>query len=70
MRKQNNRDYFNDEKYSRECGAQPRKSSYQKKNPSGPANFLDDEDERHHTQRREPGKNVMRMQLRRIEYLL
>lgn len=62
-------DAFVNEKISKELRAQPRKS-YQKKNAVIYGNFYDeDEGRRHHLQRSEPGKNIARMQLRRLENL-
>lgn len=70
----NNREYFSDdffgsEQLPKELRAQPRKS-YQKRNAASNENFYDEnEGVRHHTHRNEPGRNIARMQLRRLENL-
>lgn len=67
MRNQRNKnDYIGDDKYAGDFGSQPRKSSPSKKDRH---HFYDDEDRRGHQTRREPAKNLVRMQLRRIEQM-
>lgn len=62
---------FNSESVPRELGAQPRKSDARAhKSTKSAENSFDDDDEKfHHSHRNEPNKNVMRVQLRRIERL-
>lgn len=72
MRKiSNNGEYPDGDKFSRELRAQPRKSGiHRHKSASHHGSFADEDDgERHHAHRSEPAKNVMRVQLRRIQQL-
>jgi hypothetical protein len=68
MKKLSNKsDFPNDEKFSRELRAQPRKS--QEHMQKHPHHTSDDDDLRHHGHYHEPAKNAVRMQLRSIQRL-
>lgn len=64
-------DYFNNEKFSHdfshELGSQPRKSDARARKST--KSFDDDGEKFHHSHRNEPNKNLVRVQLRRIERL-
>lgn len=64
-------DYFNNGKFSHELGTQPRKSDARAHKPvkSAGSSFDDDDEKFHHSHRNEPNKNLVRVQLRRIERL-
>jgi hypothetical protein len=67
MRNQRDKnDYIGDDKYAGDFGSQPRKSSPSKKIRH---HYYDDEEGHRHQTRRDPAKNLVRMQLRRIEQL-
>lgn len=63
--------YFNSEKPSHELGSQPRKSDARvHKSTQFPESDVDDDEESpYHRHRHEPNKNMVRVQLRRIERL-
>jgi|GEM_PF-3265979 len=67
----NKSDYSNDEKFSQEQRAQPRKFQHHTlKHAQAHAHPSDeDERERHHSHHHEPAKNAVRMQLRSIQRL-
>lgn len=67
----NNGEYSNGDKFSQELRAQPRKSDvHRHKSASHHESFVDEDDgARHHAHRSEPAKNVIRVQLRRIQRL-
>jgi len=68
-------DHFNNEKFphdfSHDLGSQPRKSDARaRKSMKSAVNSFDGDDEKfHHSHRNEPNKNLVRVQLRRIERL-
>lgn len=67
----NNNEMFNDEKLSLMLGTQPRKSTGRRqKQPAFTSKVLDEnEGYEHHNYRREPAKNSVRVELRRIQRL-
>lgn len=66
-----NNELFNDEKLSLMLGTQPRKSTIRRQKHPIFVNKTLDEDEpgEHHNYRREPAKNSVRVELRRIQRL-
>lgn len=67
----NNGEYSNGDKFSQELRAQPRKSdAHRQKSVPHHESFVDEDDgARHHAHRSEPAKNLIRVQLRRIQRL-
>lgn len=63
-----NKNNFHSEKSFHELGAQPRKSDLRAhKSAQISENFDENERKSHHSHRNEPNKNLIRVQLRRIE---
>lgn len=66
----NKSEHFNNENFSHEMRAQPRKFQHHtQKNAQAHAHHSDDDGERHHGHHHEPAKNAVRMQLRSIQRL-
>jgi len=60
---------FHGEKSFHELGAQPRRSDSRGHKSAQASESYDDERKSHHSHRNEPNKNIVRVQLRRIERL-
>lgn len=70
MKKVSNNGFLsNGDKFSSELRGQPRKSDIQRRKHAPHYGGDDNDGERHHGHRNQPSKNLIRVQLRRIQQL-